>query len=283
MVGAGPAGLAAAHRLARHGHDVTIFEARPKAGGLNEYGIAAYKSTDDFAQAEVDYVTAIGGIAIENGKALGRDVHLADLTAAYDAVFLGMGLGGVNALRAEGEDAGGVENAVEFIAELRQAEDLAALPVGRRVVVIGGGMTAIDAAVQSKLLGAEEVTICYRRGKEHMNASEFEQDLATANGVIIRHWLQPKRVRLAGRQGGRHRARIHRDAGRQARRHRRDGRAPGRPGVQGDRPDFRRRHAQRQRRRRSPCGTAASRSTRKAAPRSPKSGPAATAFSAATT
>jgi glutamate synthase (NADPH/NADH) small chain len=194
IVGAGPAGLAAAHRLARYGHDVTIFEAKEKAGGLNEYGIAAYKSTDDFAQAEVDYVTAIGGITIEHGRALGRDIHLADLAAAYDAVFLGMGLGGVNALRAEGEDAGGVDNAVEFIAELRQVEDLASLPVGRKVVVVGGGMTAIDAAVQSKLLGAEEVTIVYRRGKEHMNASEFEQDLAASKGVTIRHWLQPRRV-----------------------------------------------------------------------------------------
>src|SRR3990170_2630199 len=84
VVGAGPAGLAAAHRLARHGHEVTILEARPKAGGLNEYGIAAYKSTDDFAQAEVDYVTAIGGISIVNGKALGRDYFLSDLTATYD-------------------------------------------------------------------------------------------------------------------------------------------------------------------------------------------------------
>jgi dihydropyrimidine dehydrogenase (NAD+) subunit PreT len=194
VVGAGPAGLAAAHRLAVKGHDVTIFEAKPKAGGLNEYGIAAYKSVDGFAQAEVDYVTALGGITIEHGRALGRDVHLADLTAMYDAVFLGMGLPGVNALRAEGEDADGVDNAVEFIAELRQAEDLASLPVGRRIVVIGGGMTAIDAAVQSKLLGAEEVTIAYRRGKEQMNASEFEQDLAASKGVIIRHWLQPKRV-----------------------------------------------------------------------------------------
>lgn len=194
VVGAGPAGLAAAHRLARHGHEVTILEARSKAGGLNEYGIAAYKSTDDFAQAEVDYVTAIGGISIENGKALGRDYHLADLTANYDAVFLGLGLAGVNALRAEGEDAEGVSNAVDFISVLRQSSDLAGLPVGRRVVVIGGGMTAIDAAVQSKLLGAEEVTICYRRGQEHMNASGFEQDLAAANGVVIRHWLQPKQV-----------------------------------------------------------------------------------------
>ncbi|ESZ01743.1 NAD(P)-dependent oxidoreductase [Mesorhizobium australicum] len=194
VVGAGPAGLAAAHRLARHGHDVTILEARPKAGGLNEYGIAAYKSVDNFAQAEVDYVTAIGGIDIQNGKTLGRDYQLSDLIRNYDAVFLGMGLGGVNALRADGEDAAGVTNAVEFIAELRQASDLSGLPVGRRVVVIGGGMTAIDAAVQSKLLGAEEVTICYRRGQEHMNASEFEQDLAAANGVTIRHWLQPKRV-----------------------------------------------------------------------------------------
>ncbi|MGB3538255.1 MAG: NAD(P)-dependent oxidoreductase [Mesorhizobium sp.] len=194
VVGAGPAGLAAAHRLARYGHAVTVLEAKEKSGGLNEYGIAAYKSTDDFAQAEVDYVTAIGGIDIQNGKALGRDFQLGDLVKDYDAVFLGMGLGGINALQAEGEDADGVANAVEFIAELRQASDLASLPVGRRVVVIGGGMTAIDAAVQSKLLGAEEVTICYRRGQEHMNASGFEQDLAAANGVTIRHWMQPKRV-----------------------------------------------------------------------------------------
>ena len=194
VVGAGPAGLAAAHRLSRYGHDVVVFEAREKAGGLNEYGIAAYKSTDDFARAEVDYVTAIGGIAIVNGKALGRDVHLSELIQDFDAVFLALGLAGVNALCAEGEASEGVENAVDFIAALRQASDLSALAIGRRVVVIGGGMTAIDAGVQSKLLGAEEVTICYRRGKEEMNASEFEQDLAASKGVVIRHWLAPKRV-----------------------------------------------------------------------------------------
>ena len=194
VVGAGPAGLACAHRLAVHGHRVTIFDARPKAGGLNEYGIASYKTVDGFAQHEVDYVTAIGGITIENGKSLGQHFSLAELSAKYDAVFLGLGLGGVNALRAEGEDAEGVENAVDFIAELRQATDLSGLPVGRRVVVIGGGMTAIDAAVQSKLLGADEVTMVYRRGKEQMNASSFEQDLAASKGVTIRHWMAPTRV-----------------------------------------------------------------------------------------
>jgi glutamate synthase (NADPH/NADH) small chain len=194
IVGAGPAGLSAAHRLSMHGHDVVIFDGKPKAGGLNEYGIASYKTPGGFAQAEVDYVTAIGGITIETGKLLGEHFVLSDLTAKYDAVFLGMGLGGVNALRADGEDAEGVDNAIDFIADLRQAEDVSKLPVGRRIVVIGGGMTAVDAAVQSKLLGAESVTMVYRRGKEQMNASGFEQDLAASKGVTIRHWLAPKRV-----------------------------------------------------------------------------------------
>ena len=198
VVGGGPAGLSAAHRLALHGHEVVIYDARPKPGGLNEYGIASYKAPGDFAQAEVDYVTAIGGITIETGKALGADFTLSDLSGSFDAVFLGMGLGGVNALRAEGEDADGVDDAINFIGELRQASDLATLPIGRRIVVIGGGMTAVDAAVQSKLLGAEEVTMVYRRGKEQMNASVFEQDLAAAKGVTIRHWLAPRRVLTDG-------------------------------------------------------------------------------------
>ncbi len=100
-------------------------------------------------------------------------------------MFLGIGLAGVNALAAEGADRGGVQEAVGFIAALRQAADLSALPVGRNVVVIGGGMTAIDAAVQSKLLGAENVTIAYRRGRDRMGASRYEQDLAASKGVRI--------------------------------------------------------------------------------------------------
>ena len=185
VVGAGPSGLAAAHRLAMRGHDVTIVEARPKPGGLNEYGIAAYKATEQFATREIDWLMGIGGITLECGQALGRDVSLAELREGFDAVFLGVGLGGVN-------DAGlGAQNdvlrdAVDFIAELRQTADLTALPVGRDVVVIGGGMTAVDAAVQSRLLGAENVTIVYRRGQDRMSASGYEQDHATASGVRIR-------------------------------------------------------------------------------------------------
>ncbi len=185
VVGAGPAGLACAHRLAMHGHDVTMFDARPKAGGLNEYGIASYKTPGGFAQAELDWLLRIGGITVQTGQALGRDLTLEALITGYDAVFLGIGLAGVNALGAAGEDRDGVRDAVDFIANLRQADDLAALPVGRHVVVIGGGMTAIDAAVQSKLLGAETVTIVYRRDRAAMGASRHEQDHATAHGVRI--------------------------------------------------------------------------------------------------
>ncbi len=194
VVGAGPAGLAAAHRLAVKGHDVVIYDTKPKSGGLNEYGIATYKTVDDFAQKEVDYVLSIGGIEVKHDQQLGRDFSLSDLQGQYDAVFLGLGLAGVNALRVDNENLPGVDDAVDFIAALRQAGDKGEIAIGRRVVVLGGGMTAIDAAVQAKLLGAEEVTICYRRGKEHMNASEFEQDLATSKGVIIRHWLAPKSI-----------------------------------------------------------------------------------------
>ncbi len=104
-------------------------------------------------------------------------------------MFLGIGLAGVNTLRLAGEGAlAGVRDAVGFIAELRQAKDLASLPVGRKVVVIGGGMTAIDAAVQSKRLGAEEVTIAYRRGEDQMKASLYERELARNDGVLIRRF-----------------------------------------------------------------------------------------------
>ncbi|MGB5557226.1 MAG: NAD(P)-dependent oxidoreductase [Paracoccaceae bacterium] len=194
VVGAGPAGLACAHRLAMKGHDVVVYDARPKPGGLNEYGIASYKTVGGFAQAEVDWLLQIGGITMELDRALGNGLSLDALRDEFDAVFLGLGLAGVNALRADGEERQGVGDAVDFIAELRQSDDLTELPVGRNVVVIGGGMTAVDAAVQSKLLGAENVTIAYRRGRERMAASEFEQDLAASKGVRIVYNVMPVAV-----------------------------------------------------------------------------------------
>lgn len=198
VVGGGPAALSCAHRLACLGHEVTIYCRDAKLGGLNEFGIAAYKTVDDFAQREVAWILSLGGIEVRAGVALGGELSLAQLCRSHDAVFLGVGLAGVNALGLESEDLPGVVDAVQYIAELRQARDKAQLPVGRRVVVIGGGMTAIDIAVQSKRLGAEDVTIVYRRGQEQMGASRFEQELAQGSGVRIKHWARP--VRLVGRE-----------------------------------------------------------------------------------
>ena len=193
VVGAGPAGLACAHRLAMKGHDVVIYDARDKPGGLNEYGIAAYKTVDGYAQAEVDWLLGVGGINIETGATLGVEISLEQLRQKHDAVFLGIGLAGVNALATEGAD-GVVEDAVDFIATLRQVGNLSSLPVGRDVVVIGGGMTAVDAAVQAKKLGAETVSLVYRRGRGAMNASRYEQDLAATAGVHIIAHAAPKAV-----------------------------------------------------------------------------------------
>jgi dihydropyrimidine dehydrogenase (NAD+) subunit PreT len=197
IVGAGPAGLACAHALALSGHEIVIYESRNKPGGLNEYGIAAYKLTDEFAAREVDFILAIGGISIRTGQRLGDDIDLPTLRRDYDAVFLALGQGWVNALKLPGEAAAGVIDAVDFIAQLRQ-HGPAATPVGRRVVVIGGGNTAIDAATQAKRLGAAHVTIVYRRGRNAMGATPAEQDWALTNNVALRLWAKPVAFEIAG-------------------------------------------------------------------------------------
>jgi dihydropyrimidine dehydrogenase (NAD+) subunit PreT len=204
VVGAGPAGLSCAHRLAMLGHDVTVFEAREKSGGLNEYGIAKYKLPGDFAQKEVEFLLSIGGIEIRHGYALGANLQLADLHARYDAVFLGVGLGASRELGLTGENAPGLMAAVDYIATLRQAQDLAALPVPRRAIVIGAGNTAIDMAVQLKRLGSEEVTLVYRRGFDAMSATGHEIEIAKTHFVRMRTWAAPLEVLLddAGRVRG---------------------------------------------------------------------------------
>lgn len=195
VIGAGPAGLACAHRLAMYGHNIIIYDSsETKPGGLNEFGIAAYKTTDNFAAKEIDWLLKIGGIEIKLGHELGKDIHLSNLKDEFDAVFIGVGLAGVNDLDTDGDQLLEVSNAVKFISQLRQEPDLSKLPVGRNVVVIGGGMTAVDAAVQSKLLGAESVTLAYRRSRQNMGASKYEQELATSKGVVIRENLKPLRI-----------------------------------------------------------------------------------------
>ncbi len=194
VVGAGPAGLACAHTLAKLGHEVVIFDAKPKAGGLNEYGLASYKTPNNFAQREVQWLLAIGGIEMRHSWKLDSVAQLNALRRDFDALFLGMGLPNTHQLGIPGEALFGVQDAVDFIALLRQAEDLSMLPIGRQMVVIGGGMTAVDAAVQSKLLGAQEVHMVYRRGPEAMSASKAEQEWAQTNGVMIQHWLTPLEV-----------------------------------------------------------------------------------------
>lgn len=190
VVGAGPAGLSCAHRLAMLGHAITVFDAKAKPGGLNEYGLAAYKMVDDFAQKEVEFLLGIGGIEIKSA-CLGETITLEHLNDAFDAVFLGVGLGGTNALGLVGETLAGVSDAIEFIEAIRQTKHKADVPVGRDVVVIGGGNTAIDAAVQAKCLGAEQVTLVYRRGETDMSATGFEVELARKSGVTVRLWAKP--------------------------------------------------------------------------------------------
>ncbi len=197
VVGAGPAGLSFAHRAAMLGHKVSVYEAKSKLGGLNEYGLAAYKMVDDFAANEVAFLLGIGGIEIYYDKALGSSISLDDLQVKHDAVFIGIGLGDTNDLGLDGEDKPGISNAIDFIEQLRQTSDLSGIKLGNDIIIIGGGNTAIDAAVQAKKIGAQNVTLAYRRGEEQMGATGFEVELARKNGVMVRLWSKP--VALQGK------------------------------------------------------------------------------------
>jgi glutamate synthase (NADPH/NADH) small chain len=196
VVGAGPAGLSFAHRAACLGHQVIIFDAAQKPGGLNEYGLAAYKMVDDFAQREVAFILGVGGITVKTGSRVGTDLDLATLRKSHDAVFLGVGLGKALSLDVPGAELSGVRDALAFIGEIRRAPDKGSVHVGRHVIVIGGGNTAIDAAVQAKYLGAATVTVVYRRGKAQMSATTWEQEFASRSGVVFQYWSAP--VAFAG-------------------------------------------------------------------------------------
>ncbi len=198
VIGAGPAGLSFAHRASMLGHKVSVYEAKSKPGGLNEYGLAAYKMVRDFAAEEVTFLMGIGGIEIFYDKALGSTVTLENLRTKHDAVFVGVGLGDTNDLGLNGEDMAGITDAIDFIEDIRQTSDLLAIKLGQDIIVIGGGNTAIDAAVQAKKLGGQNVTLAYRRGEEQMGATAFEVDLARQNGVMVHLWSKPVAVQGEG-------------------------------------------------------------------------------------
>ena len=193
VIGAGPAGLSCAHVLSREGVDVTVFEKESRGGGLMTYGIAAYKVTPKFCQDEVDFITSLGGIQIEYNKALGTNLSLDELRNNFDAVYLGIGVGLARQLNIPGEEMEGVVDAIEFIYGLRTSS-FNQVAVGDKVVVIGLGMTAIDAATQAKRLGASEVTIVYRRTKEEMPCTQVELDLAMLDGCQIEWLAAPKEI-----------------------------------------------------------------------------------------
>lgn len=193
VVGAGPAGLACAHALSLQGVDVTIFEKEEKGGGLMTYGVAAYKVTPEFCKDEVDYILSIGGIDVQYKKELGKDITLADLQKKYDSVFLGIGVGIARSLDIPGEDLDGVVDAISFIYDLR-TNDYSKIAVGDNVAVIGMGMTAIDAATQSKRLGAKEVTMIYRRTENEKPCTDVELDLAKLDGCSFIWLASPKEI-----------------------------------------------------------------------------------------
>lgn len=197
IVGAGPAGLSCAHVLSREGVNVTIFEKESKGGGLMTYGIAAYKVTPQFCEDEVNYITALGGIEIKYNQELGKDISLKQLRKEFDAVFIGIGVGVARQLDIPGEKLEGVVDAISFIYDIRD-KGYSSVPVGDKVAVIGMGMTAIDAATQSKRLGAKKVTLIYRRTQDEMPCTEYELNIAKLDGCEIIWLAAPKKIKGSG-------------------------------------------------------------------------------------
>ena len=195
VVGGGPAGLSAARELARTGHAVTVFERETLAGGLNTYGIVPFRLPTDVAVWEAEQVRALG-VEIRTGVTVGDDVAATEILASYDAVVIACGMGNVPTLGIDGENAGGVWDALDFI---RSAKMDGAVPgLGASVAIIGGGNTAIDAATVAKRLGAPSVTMFYRRGAERMTAYGFEIEFAKTEGVELRTHVLPKRIIATG-------------------------------------------------------------------------------------
>jgi dihydropyrimidine dehydrogenase (NAD+) subunit PreT len=195
VIGAGPAGLSCAGELAKRGHAVTLFEKRDLGGGLSTYGIISLREPMEIALAEVEMICGLG-VEFRSGLALGSELSVEDLKANFDAVFVSVGLGATPALDIPGE-----EYILDGLAYIEQSKlDLGNLQVGRQVVVIGAGNTAIDCATIAKRQGAEHVTILYRRTAAEMSAYKHEYDFVKKEGVEFRFLMQPIEV-IADKHG----------------------------------------------------------------------------------
>ncbi len=192
IIGAGPAGLSAARELARFGYDVTIFEAAEKAGGLNTYGIVSFRLPQRISYWEVEQVKKLN-VKIRTNTAVGKDISAQELLEKFDRIVLAVGMGNVPSLEIEGENLNGVYDAIEFVKATKTGK-LSQHFIGKKVVVIGAGNTAIDGATCSVRLGAENVKIIYRRTAEEMTAYDFEYEFAKMDGVEFRWLTAPKRI-----------------------------------------------------------------------------------------
>ena len=191
-IGSGPASLACAAELAKLGYQATIFDRNDLPGGLDTLGIAAYKLRAKDSLREVELVRGLG-VEFRQNKTVGRDITFDQLEKQFDAIFIGVGLGETWDLNLSGQNLEGVFGAMEFI-EATKVRSFADVNVGRRVVCIGAGNTAIDVVTAAKRLGAEIVHLIYRRGEQDMPAFRYEYDLAKLDGVLF-HWhTQPVRI-----------------------------------------------------------------------------------------
>jgi dihydropyrimidine dehydrogenase (NAD+) subunit PreT len=192
IIGGGPAGLSAARELARFGYEVTIYEAAKEAGGLNTYGIVSFRLPQSISFWEVDQVKKMN-VDIRTNTRVGEDISAEEVLDSHDFVILAAGMSHVPPLNIEGEHLDGVHDAIEFVKATKSGE-ISKEYVGKKVVVIGAGNTAIDGATCSIRLGAENVKILYRRTLEEMTAYDFEYEFAKQDGVEFRWLTAPKRI-----------------------------------------------------------------------------------------
>jgi glutamate synthase (NADPH/NADH) small chain len=197
LIGAGPASLSCAFELRKRGYETVIFDANLQPGGLDTYGIAAYKMRAEETIKEVDMVRSLG-VQIKSGIYVGKDVSIADLERQYDAIFIGIGLGETDDLQIPGEDLPGCCDALSFI-EQTKSKRFDQVQVARRVAVVGGGNTAIDVVTAARRLGAEEVYMVYRRSPQEMSAFDYEYELAKQDSVTFIWQALPVRVVGNGR------------------------------------------------------------------------------------